>query len=87
MRTEDTIFAAFILMLSALCGATFYLDSEDKEKWAEFSAAHKYREVSRIKGDVFNTVGLGGNGQLVAGVGSTSDKTGYLCDDGKTYYR
>jgi hypothetical protein len=55
--------------------------------WDEFREKHKCRVVAHVSGDVINTFGVGANGQVVVGIGVTPSKTGWLCDDGKTYYR
>lgn len=58
-----------------------------EKRWEAFKTDHNCKMVSRISGDVFNTFNVGSNGQVSVGIGSTSDKTGWLCDDGVTYYR
>lgn len=40
-----------------------------------------------MSGSTFNTVGVGSNGGVSVGIGSTPDKTGYQCNDGVTYWR
>ena len=59
----------------------------NQAEWERFSAAHECKVVGKMSGDVFNTVSVGGNGQVSVGVGSTSSKTGYACNDGVTYWR
>jgi hypothetical protein len=59
----------------------------DANRWAEFSTMHHCRITAHMSGDVFTTVGATSNGGIAVGVGSTADKTGYLCDDGVTYWR
>lgn len=56
-------------------------------EWEAFKTIHKCKEVVHISGDVFNTIGVGSNGQVSIGVGATPDKTGWACNDGKTYFR
>jgi hypothetical protein len=55
----------------------------DNKEWAKFSAAHKCKKVAEVRGEAFNTINSSGS----IGIGFTSDKTGYLCDDGITYFR
>jgi hypothetical protein len=57
------------------------------EKWEQFKLDHKCKIVAQVDGEIFNTVSVGGNGQMQIGIGSTPDKTGWLCDDGVTYYK
>lgn len=59
----------------------------DSKRWEEFSAAHKCKVVGKMQGDVNPGVGIGANGQATAIVTTTSSKTGWLCDDGVTYWR
>jgi hypothetical protein len=60
---------------------------EDQKAWQQFSATHDCKKVAYIRGDVFNTFGTDGRGNMTVGIGSTPDKTGWLCNDGVTYYR
>lgn len=55
-------------------------------KWNDWAKIH-CREIGEMSGDVFTTVGVSSNGSIVTGIGSTSSKTGYECDDGKQYWR
>jgi hypothetical protein len=57
------------------------------KQWEEFKVSHNCKIVAHIEGDVFNTFSFDGNGNMSVGIGSTSDKKGWLCDDGQTYYR
>ena len=60
---------------------------EEQAEWEKFKVEHQCKIVGRMSGDVFNTVGVTGNGQVAIGIGTTSSKTGYACDDGVTYWR
>ena len=73
-----------IIALIGFVGWGVFLDAED---WERFKGEHKCEAVAHIRGDVFNTVGINSNGGVAIGIGSTPDKTGWKCDDGKTYYR
>lgn len=64
-----------------------YLIYLNEAEWKAFSAEHNCKVVAKISGSVFNTYTVGQNGQMQMGVGSTPDRTGWLCDDGVTYYR
>lgn len=84
---DDLIFYGIGVMgFLAVCSVLYACIAEAQE-WEEFKNHHHCKVVSRIKGDVFNTVGADAKGNMVVGVGSTPDKTGWLCDDGITYYR
>jgi hypothetical protein len=73
-------------ILACIVGLIFLMGESEKE-WQAFAAAHDCKKVARIRGDVFNTFGTGSKGNMTVGVGSTPDKTGWLCNDGVTYYR
>ena len=76
------------LALAVACVAFFvWAAIEDGRKWDSFKVEHHCKQVAHIKGDVFNTFGTDMKGNMSIGVGSTPDKTGWLCDDGMTYYR
>lgn len=57
--------------------------------WERFKIDHHCQVVGKMSGSVVTTVGptFGGQGGIAVGVGSTPDRTGWLCDDGVTYWR
>lgn len=71
----------------AMIGALVALLVWESNQWQEFKVAHNCKAVSHIKGDVFITTSINPQGQVIPGVSSTPDKTGWLCDDGITYFR
>lgn len=71
----------------ALLGLIVWATYEDHKSWEAFASTHNCKKVGYIRGDVFNTVGVGANGQMTVGIGSTPGKTGWHCDDGMTYWR
>jgi len=73
-------FVAFIVWVWVLVTA-------EAKEWDAFKVAHACRVVAKVDGSVFNTFSVSPKGQMVIGVGSTPDKTGWLCDDGVTYYK
>lgn len=60
---------------------------EDARHWRDFSAEHNCKQVTKIEGTVSNSYGFDSNGNMTVGIVSTPPKTGWLCDDGVTYYR
>lgn len=60
---------------------------EDGRKWEAFKVEHNCKVTANIKGDVFNTFGNDSKGNMTVGIGTTPNKTGWLCDDGITYFR
>lgn len=87
MDTDDLSIAALLAAFILLCALFFALIYYEVQEWEEFKVAHKCKVVAKVKGEVFNTVGVDVKGNVSVGVGSTSDKVGWLCDDGVTYYR
>lgn len=61
----------------------------DANQWDEFKTKHNCKIVGKMRGDVTTTVApiIGGNGGVAIGTSVTADKTGWLCDDGVTYWR
>lgn len=79
---------AFLVALIIGCFVVMYLAAEaDAEQWEAFSTQHECRVVGQIRGDVSFGVGIAGNGQVSTVITTTSDKTGYACNDGMTYWR
>ena len=79
--------AVLLVALTALLAWAILALVENERKWEQFKVDHQCKVVAHIRGDVFNTVGFDGSGNVSVGIGSTPDKTGWLCDDGMTYYR
>ena len=59
---------------------------EDRE-WEKFKVDHKCRIVSYQPSTSSTGTGLSPKGEITTVVVTTPDKTGWLCDDGVTYYR
>ena len=85
--SDYAIGIALIAALVALLAVAVWMAIADAQEWETFKEAHHCKVVSKVEGDVFNTFGSDSKGGVVVGIGSTPDKTGWLCDDGVTYYR
>ena len=85
--SDSSIFGLIVAACLALVVAVVAVDIHEQKKWDAFKATHSCKVVAHISGDVFNTIGVSGNGQVAVGIGSTPDKTGWLCDNGVTYYK
>ena len=81
---DDLIFGGVIVFSLAVAGVVVWVDSKE---WSEFSVAHQCRKVGEVKSKVAPTLSVGGKGQVVMGNTYISGSTGYLCDDGITYWR
>lgn len=87
MKLEDYGIPALMLLIVAfivLYGVALY---QDGVRWEEFKVAHKCKVVGRMRGDLLTTVVPNSNGGVGVGVTATPEKTGWLCDDGVTYWR
>lgn len=71
-----------ILVSIAMIGC-FYLMLIEAEKWEEFKVEHKCKVVAHIRGST--STGFSSSGNIVTV--QEADKTGWLCNDGVTYYR
>ena len=64
---------------------------EEGRQWETFSVAHECKVVGQMSGSTQSGVGFGAaaNGQVGTVITTTSipSKTGYLCNDGVTYWR
>lgn len=80
-----------VLLMVLLMVAVIYESVKEQERWEEFSAAHACKKVGEMSGSTQTGVGFGmtANGQMGTLVTTTStpSKTGWLCDDGVTYWR
>jgi len=85
--TDGLGFWVIICGLMAVLAFLIICAIEEDKKWQKFKEDNQCKVVAHINGDVFNTYGIDSKGQMTVGIGSTSDKTGYLCNDGITYYR
>jgi len=83
----DRTLAAVVAAIVALIVLVVFLEIHDQRAWETFSAAHGCHVVARERGHSSVGYGLSTNGQMGTFVTSTGPKTGWLCDDGVTYWR
>lgn len=70
-------------LMAVLVAGSIY----EQRDWNAFRIRHQCKVVAHIDGDTFNTYSFNAKGQMSVGIATTSDKQGWLCDDGVTYYR
>lgn len=94
MRDDGLVnhfFVAFIIIMMVLIPIGIWADLEEQREWDAFAADHQCKVVGRMSGSTQTDIGYGvtANGQFgtVVTTTSTPSKTGYLCDDGVTYWR
>lgn len=82
-----SISLAIVVVVSLLIWALI----EEHKNWRAFSEEHSCKVTGKISGDTAFTTGFGmmqdGKFGPVFGTTRTRARTGYLCDDGVTYWR
>lgn len=74
--------AGFILITPFACVASI----EEQLEWDAFAKTH-CKVVGRMASSTGSGIGITGGGNAALVVTTTPEKTGYLCDDGITYWR
>lgn len=79
------------LILISFIPLSIYATIEESKRWQSFKVANNCKIVAREKGHTSTGIGFGMmiNGQMgtVVTTSSTPSKTGWICDDGITYWR
>ena len=82
---------AVMALLLALIPLSIWAALEEQKEWEAFSSEHYCKVVGRMTGGSQTGVGYGvtNNGKFgtIVTTTTTPGKTGYLCDDGVTYWR
>lgn len=76
-----------IIGLAILIITGLYYCAKDEEDWQQFKIDHHCKIVAHIEGGLTPGIGSSLSGKLVVTSNFEPNKTGYLCDDGITYYR
>ena len=79
-----SIFAIIVLSVFSI-----FASIENSKKWEEYKVVHNCKIVGHKKGSTSTGIVpmVGGNGGTGVIVTQTQDQTGWLCDDGVTYWR
>lgn len=89
--TTIRVVLAILIFLFLLIPLTIYLAIKEQKKWDAFSIEHNCRVVGKITGSSQTGFGVGitANGQIgtIITTSSIPQKTGWLCDNGITYWR
>ena len=80
---EDNLGKGMFVVTAVIIVIVIYFAIKDNNDWEKFKVEHKCKIVSKQNSTV--GTGIGSNGQVITTV--ESGKTGWLCDDGITYYR
>lgn len=84
---EDVLIPGLIVLLIALVILMGVASFHEHKRWEAFKVAHACKVVGQMDGELVTGIGSSGGGNAVMTVGSTSDKLGWLCDDGVTYWK
>lgn len=80
---ERVVVVGMVLVLVLV----FWAMVDEARRWERFKTEHHCKVIAHVKGNVMTGVGVGSNGGVTTTIISEPDKTGWLCDDGVTYYR
>lgn len=78
------VFSCVMLMLFILAVVAVW---QGGEEWKQFKEDHHCKVIGKMDGDVVVGFGTSSSGSMVTTVSTTDDKTGWLCDDGITYWK
>ena len=81
--SDDIAMAALAVVAIVLLGLGAWALVVDAKDWEVFRVSHECRIVGKMHGEMINTFDAKGN----VGIGFTSGKTGWSCNDGVTYWR
>lgn len=60
---------------------------DTNSRWRQFATEHHCREIGEMSGSATMGVGIGTNGSVSVVPVIEPSKTGYVCDDGRQYWR
>lgn len=76
-----------VVGLIVLFVVTVFKVRQQNREWAEFKVKHSCKIVAKINGSVTTSAGISSSGNVVTTPIVIPSKTGWLCDDGITYFR
>lgn len=84
---DKIVFVVVSVLLVFLTSLYIVMDKAEKKEWESFAKNHDCKIVSKEKGVTSLSPIMSNNGSMLFMVSKDHDKTGYLCNDGITYYR
>lgn len=87
MDRDELVVSGIVVALLVVIALAIVAYVNEGREWDAFKAAHACRVVAHVKGSSQLAPGFSGSGNMTMTVITESDKTGWLCDDGVTYYR
>ncbi len=86
-RVIEILMVILIVAIVAFGGLAVTSTVDDYKKWETFKGEHACKVVGQTAGDMSVNVGLSTSGHAVVVPTGSPPKTGWLCDDGITYWR
>ena len=77
----------FVAAIVSLLGLLIWVTVEDSKRWEAFRVEHKCKIVAHVSGSTSTAIGFSTSGNMTVMPITTPEKTGWLCDNGVTYYR
>nr|AGH89384.1 hypothetical protein [uncultured bacterium] len=88
LRKQDLPIAPALLAIGLMGSAMWVSYTPQPDEWETFKTAHNCKVVGKADGHSNGGVGVTTSGSVAFIAGDrTPDKTGYLCDDGVTYWK
>ena len=84
MLDSPLFWGAAIVGVMGLCALAVW---QDQQNWERFAIAHNCKVVGKTTPSAGFGYGLATNGQMGVQTITIPGKTGFLCDDGVTYWR
>lgn len=76
-------FGGLIVLIVGVFAMAIVGENKQAQQWEAFRTTHACRVTQTMPGETFTTFGADGK----IGMGSTSAKQAWLCNDGVTYWR
>ncbi|EJG5355167.1 hypothetical protein [Pseudomonas juntendi] len=88
IRSKPLPITPALLAIALMGGAVWATSTPVPDEWETFKAAHNCKVVGKSEGHSNGGVGITTRGSVAFIAGDRSpDQTGYLCDDGVTYWK
>lgn len=88
LTSTPILFTGLIIATVAIFSCLIYASLEEQKQWDEFAITHECKVVGKTTAEISTSIGVvAGSGNAVIVTNTTPSKTGYLCNDGITYWR
>lgn len=76
-----------VAVIVAILAVSFYFFYQDEKAWQQFAATHDCKVVGKVSSSTAPGGGFDSKGNYLPTTITIPAKTGYLCNDGVTYWR